>query len=188
MEKRSAFSDAPEASAPSCGAEKASEAAAAPAALDGAERPAGLALDHLVLTAANPEAAIRFYSALFGGVPERAGGRLAVSFGTFKINIHQAGAERRPCAKRPAPGSADLCFVSETPLAERLARLEALGVPLELGPVVRPGACGPIESVYCRDPDGNLVEWGAPVRRGAPAHPGEERADRKSAERKTKEI
>lgn len=122
-----------------------------------------LALDHLVLTAADPEATIRFYAGLFNGRPERTGGRLAISFGRFKINVHQAGAERQPCAQLPTPGAADICFVSRTPLAERLHRLQALGIPLELGPVLRPGACGLIESIYCRDPDGNLVEWGAPI-------------------------
>lgn len=36
--------------------------------------------------------------------------------------------------------------------------LQACGVPVEEGPVVRTGALGPITSVYFRDPDENLVE------------------------------
>ena len=32
------------------------------------------------------------------------------------------------------------------------------GLGVALGPVPRTGALGPMQSVYCRDPDGNLVE------------------------------
>jgi catechol 2,3-dioxygenase-like lactoylglutathione lyase family enzyme len=31
-------------------------------------------------------------------------------------------------------------------------------VTVEKGPVSRLGALGPMSSVYCRDPDGNLIE------------------------------
>lgn len=85
-------------------------------------------------------------------------GRLALAFGDQKFNLHQAGRELQPHATRPTPGSADLCLVSAVPLAEVQRRLRALSVPVELGPVARTGATGPITSVYLRDPDGNLVE------------------------------
>ena len=39
-----------------------------------------------------------------------------------------------------------------------LQHLAAQGVAVEEGPVARTGALGPIESVYFRDPDGNLIE------------------------------
>ncbi len=39
-----------------------------------------------------------------------------------------------------------------------LAHYTAMGVVPEAGPVERSGALGPMTSVYCRDPDGNLVE------------------------------
>jgi catechol 2,3-dioxygenase-like lactoylglutathione lyase family enzyme len=44
------------------------------------------------------------------------------------------------------------------PLDTVIRRLEAAGVPIEVGPVPRIGATGPIRSVYVRDPDANLVE------------------------------
>ncbi|MEM1277829.1 MAG: VOC family protein, partial [Pseudomonadota bacterium] len=79
-----------------------------------------------------------------------------------KINLHQAGQEFEPKAARPMPGSGDLCFLADRPLAEVIAGLEALGLALEDGPVPRTGATGPIMSIYLRDPDGNLVEISEP--------------------------
>ena len=61
-------------------------------------------------------------------------------------------------AARPTPGSADLCLIVAEPLAVVTAHLAACGVPVEEGPCTRTGALGPIESVYLRDPDGNLIE------------------------------
>lgn len=58
----------------------------------------------------------------------------------------------------PTPGSADLCFVTDIPVAEVAARLAAMGIAVEEGPVPRTGATGPILSIYVRDPDRNLVE------------------------------
>jgi catechol 2,3-dioxygenase-like lactoylglutathione lyase family enzyme len=40
--------------------------------------------------------------------------------------------------------------------------LERAGIPVELGPVDRTGATGPLRSLYVRDPDGNLVELSEP--------------------------
>jgi hypothetical protein len=56
------------------------------------------------------------------------------------------------------PGSADLCFITRTPLAEVTAHLAACAVAVELGPVARTGALGPMQSLYLRDPDGDLIE------------------------------
>ncbi|MNU04183.1 Virulence protein [compost metagenome] len=44
------------------------------------------------------------------------------------------------------------------PLEEVIARLQALGVPILEGPVMRTGATSRIRSVYVRDPDLNLIE------------------------------
>lgn len=83
---------------------------------------------------------------------------MALHFGAQKINLHRAGAEIAPHAAAPRPGSADLCFLTETPLADWQVHLEGLGIAVELGPVPRTGATAPIMSLYLRDPDGNLIE------------------------------
>ena len=116
-------------------------------------------LDHLVLTVRDIEATCAFYERVLGMRRETFGaGRVALHFGRQKINLHPAGREFEPKAASPTPGSADLCFLTETPIAEVMAHLEACGVAIEEGPVARTGAEGPITSVYLRDPDGNLIE------------------------------
>ena len=116
-------------------------------------------LDHLVLTVASIEAATDFYTRVLGmGVVTFGAGRTALTFGTSKINLHEAGKEFEPKARRPTPGSADICLIVEDSIAEVMAELAAAGVSIEEGPVPRTGATGPITSCYLRDPDGNLIE------------------------------
>ncbi|RFC00580.1 VOC family virulence protein [Rhizobium leguminosarum bv. trifolii] len=116
-------------------------------------------LDHLVLTVADIAATCDFYSRILGmSVEIFAEDRKALKYGRQKINLHQAGREFDPKARHPTPGSGDLCFIAETPLADVIAHLQASGVVIEEGPVERTGATGRLRSVYFRDPDGNLVE------------------------------
>jgi len=116
-------------------------------------------LDHLVLTVRDLDATLRFYSDILGmEVRTFAGDRKALHFGAQKINLHVAGHEAEPKAAAPTPGSGDICLLCATPLEEIQAELEAAGIAIEVGPVDRTGAAGPIRSVYVRDPDGNLVE------------------------------
>ena len=115
--------------------------------------------DHLVLTVADIDATVTFYEQVLGMRPVTFGdGRRALTFGTSKINLHQAGHEFEPKAARPTPGSADVCLIAAAPLDQVCADLAAHGVTIEEGPVARTGATGPIRSVYLRDPDGNLIE------------------------------
>ncbi|APO73230.1 glyoxalase/bleomycin resistance protein/dioxygenase family protein [Rhizobium etli 8C-3] len=121
-------------------------------------------LDHLVLTVSDIEATCDFYRRVLGmSVETFAKGRRALKFGNQKINLHQAGREFDPKAEQPVPGSADLCFIAETPLAEVIAHLEAADIAIEEGPVERSGAIGTIRSIYIRDPDGNLIEVSNPI-------------------------
>jgi len=121
-------------------------------------------LDHLVLTVADVEATVAFYAQVLGMQPVTfSGGRRALAFGSQKINLHQAGAELSPRARHPTPGSGDLCFLSAIPVAEIAERLATHGVAVEEGPVARTGATGPLTSIYCRDPDRNLIEIANPA-------------------------
>ena len=116
-------------------------------------------LDHLVLTVADIDATVAFYTRVLGMEAVTFGaGRTALAFGRSKINLHRAGHEFEPKALRPTPGSADLCLISAGPLDQVIEDLAAHGIPVEEGPVERTGATGPILSVYFRDPDQNLIE------------------------------
>lgn len=116
-------------------------------------------IDHLVLTVASIGATCDFYtSALSMEVVTFGEGRTALTFGGQKINLHQSGAEFLPKARTPTPGSGDICLISATPLDAVIAHLASIGVVVEEGPVMRTGATGPIQSIYLRDPDGNLLE------------------------------
>lgn len=116
-------------------------------------------LDHLVLTVADIENTCNFYQTVLGfEVITFKGDRKALKFGHQKINLHQLGKEFEPKALQPTPGSADLCFISDTPISEVVAHLNQLNIQIEEGPVERTGAMHPILSVYIRDPDQNLIE------------------------------
>jgi catechol 2,3-dioxygenase-like lactoylglutathione lyase family enzyme len=121
-------------------------------------------LDHLVLTTAQEQACVHFYTRILGMRLETfVGGtppveRKAFVFGNQKINLHIAGKEFEPKAHLPTPGSADLCFIADCPLVQVIDILKANAWPIIEGPVARTGAAGKIQSVYVRDPDNNLIE------------------------------
>lgn len=116
-------------------------------------------LDHLVLTVKNIRETVNFYLSVLGMESEIFGeGRVALKFGGQKINLHEAGKELEPKAHHPLPGSADLCFVTDTELRVAMAHVKSRGVDIIDGPVRRTGAHGPMLSFYFRDPDLNLIE------------------------------
>ncbi len=116
-------------------------------------------LDHLVLTVVDIARTCDFYGKLLCiEIITFNENRKALKVGNQKINLHQSGQELVPCARRPVPGSADLCFVVEEDIEEVIKHLLSKGIEIELGPVMRTGVSGPMTSLYFRDPDGNLIE------------------------------
>ena len=124
-------------------------------------------VDHIVLTTRDLKGCIRFYTEALGMKLEEfrtpTETRLALKFGSQKINLHEWGREFVPRAHVAVPGSLDLCFIASIPLDEVISRLRAAGVPILEGPVMKTGAVSKIRSVYVRDPDLNLVEISEPA-------------------------
>ena len=116
-------------------------------------------LDHFVLTVADIEATCQFYKQALGmQVVSFQEGRKALTFGSQKINLHALGNEFEPKAGRVQAGSADLCFITKTPIHELQTHLQTQGIQIIEGPVERTGATGKILSIYFRDLDENLIE------------------------------
>lgn len=116
-------------------------------------------LDHLVITASDLQATIDFYTRVLGMEHVAFGDDLhAVHFGSQKFNIHDVNTAVTPKAANIVPGSEDFCLLTATPMSDVIQHLKDCGVEIEEGPVTRSGAAGSLESVYFRDPDGNLVE------------------------------
>ncbi|SHK39946.1 VOC family protein [Chryseobacterium polytrichastri] len=116
-------------------------------------------LDHLVLTVADIEKTVDFYTHILGfQVVTFGDNRKALTFGNQKINLHQKGHEFEPKAEYPTSGSADLCFISVTDIHDVLEELKQKNIEIIEGIVDRTGALGKIRSIYFRDPDENLIE------------------------------
>lgn len=124
------------------------------------------ALDHLVLNVRDAEISARWYQRVLGmerrdfdpgqGEPKR----IAMHFGRQKFNLRPLGTDKVKwfTANHEAAGSDDLCFLTEDTPQQVVAHLQACGVDIEEGPTEKQGAMGAINSVYCRDPDGSLIE------------------------------
>ncbi|OBS11820.1 glyoxalase [Elizabethkingia miricola] len=116
-------------------------------------------IDHIVLTVADIEKTVQFYTEVLGFELITFGNnRKGLRFGNQKINLHQKGREFEPKALFPTSGSADICFITETGLEDVLKELQAKNIQITEGIVERTGALGKIRSVYLRDPDSNLIE------------------------------
>jgi len=96
-------------------------------------------IDHIVPTVSDIEKTFAFYSGVLGMRAVTFGdNRKALIFGNQKVNLHQKGQEFEPKASRPTPGSADMCFIAETPVFEIIRDLAAAGITVEAGPF---GSC-----------------------------------------------
>ena len=119
-------------------------------------------LDHLVINCRDVETMASWYQRVLGMEREDFGkpSRIALKFGGQKLNLRpvDASTEEWIAAGACVAGSQDLCFVVAVSTDDILSQFQACGVAVELGPVTRQGALGPMGSVYCRDPEGNLIE------------------------------
>jgi len=119
-------------------------------------------LDHLVITCRDVEVTAGWYQRVLGMEREEFGAerRTALKFGGQKINLRPRTATQEAWFSSVVaePGTQDLCFVCTVSADDVVEHLRGIGVQVELGPVAKQGALGPITSVYCRDPDGNLIE------------------------------
>ncbi|RUM35299.1 MAG: VOC family protein [Desulfobulbus sp.] len=121
-------------------------------------------LDHLVMTVNDIDITCDFYSRVMGiNVIHFGDKRTALTFGRQKINLHESDSEFAPKASCPKPGSLDLCLLTKRSIKTIISHLRQLDIPIIEGPVQRTGATGPIQSVYFRDPDGNLLEIAHPL-------------------------
>jgi catechol 2,3-dioxygenase-like lactoylglutathione lyase family enzyme len=119
-------------------------------------------IDHVVLNVKDVEITAAWYQRVLGMEREDFGpnNRTALKFGGQKINLRPSGIDKGswPTGENDAPGTGDLCFITAVRPQDVVAHLHECGVMIVAGPADRTGALGPMRSVYCRDPDGNLVE------------------------------
>ena len=118
-------------------------------------------LDHMVVTCVDMDITASWFQRVLGMEREEFGPRrrTALRFGGQKINLDQLDANERPnTAKTAVPGSQNLCFVTAIGPDDVIRHLHDCGVAIVEGPAAKVGALGPITSIYCRDPDGNLIE------------------------------
>ena len=123
------------------------------------------AFDHIVLNVRDVETSAAWYERVVGMrrvVTEPRPGRPVTSmhFGRQKINLRPADTIQEVwfTGQKIAPGSDDLCFLTRMSPREVVRHLRACNVYIEEGPSEKSGAQGTLISVYCRDPDGNLIE------------------------------
>ncbi len=116
-------------------------------------------IDHFVLTVKDIKTTCEFYSKVLGmEVVTFNQGRVALKFGSQKLNLHEFGKEIEPKAIAPTPGSADFCLITQDSLSSIIEHLHTCQVKIIEELVSRTGAIGKITSIYIRDPDQNLVE------------------------------
>jgi catechol 2,3-dioxygenase-like lactoylglutathione lyase family enzyme len=122
-------------------------------------------IDHFVLVTDDVARLCAFWRRVLGARVVDLGEWLAgraeypyLLFDGWKVNVHDARSPLKPVAGRRVVGSADVCLQWDAPLDRALELLREQGVHVELGPVTQLGARGWANSVYFRDPDGNLIE------------------------------
>lgn len=124
------------------------------------------ALDHLVLNVRDVEISAAWYQKVLGmqrrdfDPGQGKSRRVSMVFGQQKINLRPLTADKIEwfTADHETAGSDDLCFLTTASPDDVVRHLQACGVAIAEGPVAKQGARGVLASVYCRDPDGSLIE------------------------------
>ncbi len=115
-------------------------------------------LDHVVLRCRDREEALDFYTRVLG-LPEE---RRLDAIGLIQLRAGRSLVDLVPRAEGEAPGPGNVehfCLgVAGADMATIVAYLERAGVEMLGDPMVRYGARGYRESIYLRDPEGNVVE------------------------------
>ena len=119
-------------------------------------------LDHIVINCKDVEMTASWYQRVLGMEREDFGedARTALKFGGQKINLRPFDTDvgAWPTGANKAPGAVDACFITAVGPQDVVDHLHGCGIAVEAGPGPKIGALGPMQSVYCRDPDGNLIE------------------------------
>jgi len=124
------------------------------------------ALDHIVINVSDVARTAEWYRKILGmevrvfDPGHGKANRTSLVFGDQKINVRPRDADKVEwfTAEHEMRGSDDLCFLTSSTPEEVVAHLEANGIAIEEGPTRKQGARDTLMSVYCRDPDGSLIE------------------------------
>ena len=117
--------------------------------------------DHIVLCVADIEKTMAFYSDLGMQPREERPGKWSLHFGPHKISLQDARAHP-DIASDTVPGTGNFCVLTDEPVERLAATLRNRGVEIT-AEGERDGATGKLNSIYFRDPDGNLVEISNPL-------------------------
>ena len=119
-------------------------------------------IGHIVLLTKDIQKCLAFYGEILECEIKEQNGRYAICFGSQKINIHQYFGEFQPAASKACDGALDFCLLAKGDIKEIKRKLESKGAKIEMGIVERNGATAKLDSIYLKDPDGNLVEIAVP--------------------------
>jgi catechol 2,3-dioxygenase-like lactoylglutathione lyase family enzyme len=124
-------------------------------------------IDHVVVMTRDIERSITFYRDVLGGsLPFESAFRdgrinvVPVSLGGAVVNLQKLDDPAYIVADNLHAGTVDVCFRWTGNIESAVEFLTGRGVAIIEGPVPRPAADGQWgQSVYIRDPDGNLLEF-----------------------------
>jgi catechol 2,3-dioxygenase-like lactoylglutathione lyase family enzyme len=119
-----------------------------------------ITLDHCVIKVTDWDRSNQFYQMVLNAEIVSTGNGYMYRLPNAQLNVQHISGTYEPLAKIPVEsGNSDFCMEWHSGIEGAIAHLNALKVPVEMGPVKRFGAKGWGTSVYFRDPDGSLLEF-----------------------------